>query len=55
VRWVEVFRLLAEKGYAGYLSYEAPNATAWARPPVDVAREALQATRALLTQAARAS
>lgn len=55
VRWVEVFRLLAEKGYAGYLSYEAPNPAAWARPPVEVAREALQATRTFLAEAARAS
>ena len=48
VRWREVFQLLAEKGYAGYLSYEAPNPAQWARPPQDVAREALDATRALL-------
>jgi sugar phosphate isomerase/epimerase len=53
VRWLEVFRLLAEKGYAGYLSYEAPNPVQWARPPVDVAREALEATRTLLREAAR--
>jgi sugar phosphate isomerase/epimerase len=48
VRWREVFQLLAEKGYTGYLSYEAPNPLYWARPPVEVAREALAATRALL-------
>jgi sugar phosphate isomerase/epimerase len=48
VRWREVFGLLAEKGYAGYLSYEAPNPLQWARPPQEVAREALEATRALL-------
>ena len=48
VRWREVFGLLAEKGYAGYLSYEAPNPLQWARPPVEVAREALAATRAVL-------
>ena len=48
VRWREVFQLLAEKGYAGYLSYEAPNPAQWARPPQEVAREALDATRALL-------
>lgn len=53
VRWLDVFRLLAEKGYAGYLSYEAPNPEAWARPPVEVAREALEATRSLLREAAR--
>jgi 2-keto-myo-inositol isomerase len=48
VRWREVFELLAEKGYAGYLSYEAPNPAQWARPPLEVAQEALDATRALL-------
>jgi sugar phosphate isomerase/epimerase len=36
-------RMLA-KGYAGYLSYEAPNPSAWARPPADVAREAREAS-----------
>jgi sugar phosphate isomerase/epimerase len=48
VRWREVFELLAEKGYKGYLSYEAPNPDYWARPPLEVAREAVEATRALL-------
>lgn len=48
VRWREVFQLLAEKGYSGYLSYEAPNPAQWARPPQEVAREALVATRSLL-------
>lgn len=47
----EIFRLLASKGYRGYLSYEAPNPAAWARDPDDVAREALDATRALLPPA----
>jgi 2-keto-myo-inositol isomerase len=44
----EVFGLLAEKGYTGPLSYEAPNPAAWARDPLEVAREALEATRAVL-------
>jgi sugar phosphate isomerase/epimerase len=48
VRWTEVFGLLEEKGYDGYLSYEAPNPAFWARPPTDVAREAAAATRRLL-------
>jgi sugar phosphate isomerase/epimerase len=48
VKWREVFGLLAEKGYKGYLSYEAPNSDYWSRPPLEVAREALEATRALL-------
>jgi sugar phosphate isomerase/epimerase len=55
VRWLEVFRLLAEKGYAGYLSYEGPNPQQWARPPGEVAREALVATRARLREAERAA
>jgi sugar phosphate isomerase/epimerase len=42
-----ILTLLAEKGYTGPLSYEAPNPAAWARDPVDVAREALNATRAM--------
>ena len=44
----ELFGLLAAKGYAGYLSYEAPNPAAWARNPEAVAREAVDATRALI-------
>jgi len=50
VRWHDVFQLLKEKGYAGYLSYEAPNPDHWNRPPADIAREAAEATRALLAQ-----
>ncbi len=48
VPFAEFFALLAQKGYRGFMSYEAPNPAAWARPAVDVAREALEATRALL-------
>jgi len=44
----EIFGRIAKKGYPGYLSYEAPNPSAWARDPVEVAREALEATRARL-------
>ena len=44
----ELFGLLAAKGYAGYLSYEAPNPAAWARNPEAVAREAVDAARALI-------
>lgn len=44
----EFFALMAAKGYGGSLSYEAPNEAAWTRPPSDVAREALAATRAVL-------
>jgi 2-keto-myo-inositol isomerase len=48
VRWSEVFALLAEKSYQGYLSYEAPNPELWARPAMDAARADVNATRALL-------
>jgi sugar phosphate isomerase/epimerase len=51
VRWLDVFRLLAEKGFDGFLSYEAPNPALWSRPAVDVAREGLRATRALIAEA----
>ena len=48
VRWREVFQLLQEKKYPGYLSYEAPNPEYWSRPPEEVAREAAVVTRKLL-------
>ncbi|MDH5536562.1 MAG: sugar phosphate isomerase/epimerase [Betaproteobacteria bacterium] len=51
VRWDEVLGLLIEKGYRGYLSYEAPNPASWSRPPEVVAREAVVATRSLLSSA----
>jgi sugar phosphate isomerase/epimerase len=43
-----MFAVIAAKGYSGYLSYEAPNPSAWARPAEDVAGEALAATLAVL-------
>lgn len=49
IRWREVFGLLKEKGFSGYLSYEAPNPAQWERPAEMVAREAADATRALLS------
>lgn len=48
VPFAELFAALAEAGYTGYLSYEAPNPAAWARDPDEVAREAHAATRAVL-------
>jgi 2-keto-myo-inositol isomerase len=51
VQWREVLSLLAEKGYTGYLSYEAPNPEQWARSPYDVAREGVELTRGLLRDA----
>lgn len=44
----EFFGLMADKRYAGFASYEAPNEKAWKRDPADVAREAIEATRAVL-------
>jgi sugar phosphate isomerase/epimerase len=44
----EWFRAFAGKGYMGYMSYEAPDPAAWARPAAEVARAALAATRAVL-------
>jgi sugar phosphate isomerase/epimerase len=52
VRWREMLGLLAEKGYTGYLSYEAPNPELWARSPYDVAKEGVELTRKLLRDAA---
>jgi len=51
VKWVEMFGLLAEKDYTGYLSYEAPNPEQWARSPYEVAREGVELTRKLLRDA----
>jgi sugar phosphate isomerase/epimerase len=51
VKWREMLGLLHEKGYTGYLSYEAPNPDFWARPAVDVAREGVELTRKLLKDA----
>ncbi|PYN78758.1 MAG: hypothetical protein DMD96_20610 [Candidatus Rokuibacteriota bacterium] len=48
VPFKEIFALLDRKGYRGFMSYEAPNPAAWARPADQVAREALEATRAQL-------
>ncbi|HEV3348288.1 MAG TPA: sugar phosphate isomerase/epimerase [Methylomirabilota bacterium] len=48
VPFKEFFAAFAGKGYAGYASYEAPNPAAWKRLAADVAREALEATRAVL-------
>jgi sugar phosphate isomerase/epimerase len=51
IRWAEVFGLLAEKGYTGLISYEAPNPVLWARSPYEVCREGFELTQALLRQA----
>jgi len=51
IRWTEVFGLLAEKGYTGLISYEAPNPALWARSPYEVCREGFELTQRLLRQA----
>jgi sugar phosphate isomerase/epimerase len=51
VKWRDMLGLLFEKGYTGYLSYEAPNPELWARPPVEVAREGVALTKQLLRDA----
>lgn len=55
VKWREVLGLLFEKGYTGYLSYEAPNPELWARSPYDVARDGVALTRKLLRDAVPSS
>jgi sugar phosphate isomerase/epimerase len=51
VRWSELLRLLAEKDYRGYLSYEAPNPAYWQRSPYAVAKEGADASHHVLAQA----
>lgn len=51
VEWEPLLRLLAEKNFSGYLSYEAPNPAQWNRPPVETVRRGVEATRALIAQA----
>jgi sugar phosphate isomerase/epimerase len=45
VDWTGLFGLLAEKGYDGWLSYEAPNPAHWARPAAQTAAEGAAAAR----------
>lgn len=51
IPWVDVFELLIEKRYTGFIAYEAPNPAQWSRPPLEVAREAVVATRRFIRQA----
>jgi 2-keto-myo-inositol isomerase len=51
VKWADVLGLLAEKGYTGYLSYEAPNPEQWERSPYEVAREGVALTKKLIADA----
>jgi sugar phosphate isomerase/epimerase len=47
VPFAEILAIVREKGYDGYLSYEALNLSAAERDPAEVAREALAASRTL--------
>jgi hypothetical protein len=51
VRRTEVFQLLMEKDYQGYMSYEAPNPAQWNRPALEVALDGAEATRRLIVEA----
>jgi 2-keto-myo-inositol isomerase len=51
IDWKAMFGLLAEKGYGGYIMYEAPNPAQWNRPAEEVAREAIAAARELIASA----
>jgi 2-keto-myo-inositol isomerase len=51
VDWIGVFSLLMDKGYAGYLSYEAPNPAHWSLPADEVAHEGITAARRLIEKA----
>jgi len=51
VRWHEIFELLREKNYTGFLSYEAPNPILWERPPEVVALEGVVLTKKLIGEA----
>jgi len=51
IRWHEIFQLLHEKGYTGFLSFEAPNVMHWERSAEEVCREGLKCTQELLSNA----
>ena len=50
VDWTGLFGLLAEKGYDGWLSYEAPNPAHWARPAAQTAAEGAAAARGAIAR-----
>lgn len=50
IPWKDVLQLLAEKGYTGYLSYEAPNPAQWDRPPLEVVKEGAEGARGFIAQ-----
>ena len=55
VDWTGLFGLLAEKGYDGWLSYEAPNPAHWQQPAAETAKQGAEAARRALAGAVTAS
>ena len=55
VDWTGLFGLLAEKGYDGWLSYEAPNPAHWQQPAAETAKRGAEAARRALAGAVTAS
>ncbi len=51
VDWSGLFRLLAEKNYRGFLSYEAPNPVHWNQPAPETARQGADAVKRELAKA----
>jgi len=51
VDWTGLFGLLAEKGYVGWLSYEAPNPAHWRQPANQTAKQGAAAARRALAAA----
>jgi sugar phosphate isomerase/epimerase len=51
VGWNSLFGLLADKGYDGWLSYEAPNPAHWQQPAAETAKQGADATRRVLAAA----
>jgi len=51
VGWTDLFGLLAEKGYGGYLSYEAPNPVHWQQAACETATQGADAARRMLAAA----
>jgi sugar phosphate isomerase/epimerase len=51
VDWTGLLSLLAEKGYDGYLSYEAPNPAHWQQAANETAKQGMAAARRALAAA----
>jgi len=51
VGWNDLLQLLADKGYKGWLSYEAPNPAHWQQSAADTAKQGAEAARRVLAAA----